>query len=387
MDELLKSRNIHGGDIYSYKGEDILDLSSNINPRELPLEVIEALPSILKKAGRYPDAEYRELKEALCNYLNDQLIKQSDEKSDEILKKSDENKIAPSNITLGNGAVEILDKVISLFKNIIIIRPSFIEYSLSALRYGSEITYVNRQMDFEYGIIGFHTIKDVEKSIKEDSLVIICNPNNPDGAIYDLEAVTCLLNKLKEKNSFLLVDETFAEYLGRKDLNALTLVPFYDNLIVVKALTKFFGLPGVRLGYGITKNEELNKKIISRQTTWNVGAFAENIGKIIIKDKKYIEESIEDNKKNRRYLKEVLENTGLFKKIYPSFADFLTVSLKDDVDDDDFVELLKEKGILIRSLHNMQPFTKRDFRIAVKTKRDIERLKKELNNFIGSKGK
>lgn len=369
-DNLRKDRSFHGGDIYSGDRK-YLDLSSNINPRPLPFEVINSLPDILTKAKAYPDSEYRNLKTTISNYLNTYFL--------------EEGAINKSHISLGNGAVDVIDKIISLFSRIIIIRPAFIEYSLSCQRYNKEIIFIDRDLESEYGILSFPTINKVRDRIIEDSLLVICNPNNPDGAIYDLEAVGEILKALREKNSYLLVDETFSDFIPKRELNALSLIKDFDNLIVVKALTKFFGLPGLRLGYSISKNINLNIRLEERQTTWNIGAFEENIAQILMGNRNFIEGSIKDNKENRDYLFNVLKDSQLFKRIFPSFSDFISLSLIDEVDEVEFKSYLEKDGILVRSLYNMEPFTKRDFRIAVKGKEASDRLKASLISFKNNK--
>lgn len=352
----MKKRGDHGGNIYQ-SGIDldkVIDLSSNINPMPIPQNIYESLPKILDLAKNYPDIEYSFLREAVSKYLNGLT------KTEFINKEM---------ITLGNGATELLEATISTFKSILIPIPSFYEYERAAAKNNLRIIFFKK-----YNAQGGRYYEEMSKliSVEKPESVILCNPNNPDGVKLDVDKLMELINKYKDV--FFIIDETFGEYLDEDDM-VLPRINEVKNVVVIKALTKFFGLPGCRLGYMVTSNLDFNNKVASKLPIWNINTFSEQIAILMFKENEYIEKSKEMNRINREYLMEKLEKIGVFDKVYDSSSDFLMVK-SDDMES--IVDSLKEKQILIRSLKNMRALDETYARIAVKTKDKTDRLIEEL---------
>ena len=377
---LTKSRSGHGGNIYSDQTQIWLDFSANINPKQLPQAIYQALPTILDQAKAYPDIEYEALRDHLARYSS----------------SLSETAIAPEWIIPGNGAIEILDKALATASKALIIRPCFGEYELSCIRHGVPYETLDRaidqnvlledaffdrlrarlKMEIPVGseIPGGSELASVSSQgrirVPEFDTIVLCNPNNPDGKQYDKAAFRCFLTECAQVGIRLIVDETFGEYLNDGEM-LLSLVSDYPNLLVVKALTKFFGLPGVRLGYGITRDPTWREAIIAQLTTWNVGVFAQEIAKLLLKDKAFIQDSRLLNYTNRAYLTAGLKASLLFETVYPSAASFVMVSSPNMIP---LIKDLKEQGILIRNLSNMPVLGTGFSRIAVKDRSSIDKL-------------
>lgn len=377
-DKKANKRSTHGGDIYTgSEGVTFTDLSSNINPGCIPEEVFEKLPEILEKARAYPDLEYRKLKEGLSIYLTG------------LCEGTDfNNKVTPEMIIVGNGASEVTDKYISLFKRIVLPVPSFKEYELSADRYGIETEYLNVYPDQKPDDAtikrsrGNSFFKRIESEMREGSLLILTNPNNPDGQKLDITELTQYL-EIAEKNSwFTLVDETFGEYLDNSNM-ALNLTGRFKNLAVVKALTKFFCLPGLRLGYLISKNKDLLTLLDGLQTPWSVGTFEENIALIMLRDKSFRVKSVAENEKNKAYLLEKLKNNDFLSEVYHSDSNFVMLRLREDCGTaKKLAQFLRSKNILVRELSDMQGLSGEYIRIAVKEKEKTDLLIVNLMLYI-----
>lgn len=348
MDSLNKTRSGHGGDIYSDPSRTYLDLSANINPHPLPPRVYEELPRLLEQARAYPDIEYRALRRDLAAYAS-RLARVS---------------IPPDWIIPGNGAVELLDKAIAAFRHGLVVRPAFSEYELSFLRHGIPCQTLDRTLS-ETGILGRELTRAILDRLESDRSLdglVLCNPNNPDGARWDPSAFRELAGSCRELGVAILLDETFGEYLA-EDTMLLPLTLEYDNLMVVKALTKFFGLPGVRLGYLIAADDARRRRIQHQLTTWNVGAFAQGIAHILLEDEDFSRRSREENGAARQELADLLQSGGYFRRIYPSGANFL---LAVDPAMPRLTQALRQEGILIRDLSNMPGLGPGYARIAVK---------------------
>ncbi len=348
QDPLRKSRRGHGGDIYTTPGQIRYDLSANINPHPLPPELTAALPAMLQSARAYPDIEYRSLRQLLADYVTRQAGTQ----------------IPPEWIIPGNGAVEILDKTIRTFTRGLILAPGFSEYELSCLRHGIPCRIFRRELT-PTGILGGELAEVIRRELARDPAIdglILCSPNNPDGARWDPPAFRELLDWCRDRGVTVLVDETFAEYLP-PELMLLPLVADHENLVVVKALTKFFGLPGVRLGYGVTSSAARLTGITHGLTTWNVGAFAEGIAGILLRDDRFILATREENEREREALAKDLTASSWFDQAYPSSANFIMVHSPRMAE---VITGLRERGILIRDLTNLQGLGPSFARIAVK---------------------
>lgn len=348
-DPLRKRRSGHGGDIYTTPGQIRFDLSANINPHPLTPELMAALPTILESARAYPDIEYRSLRRLLADYVTRQAG----------------TMIPPEWIIPGNGAVEILDKTIHTFAKGLILAPGFSEYELSCLRHGVPCRILERELSLT-GVLGEELADVIRRDLEADPAIdglILCSPNNPDGARWDPRVFRALLDWCRDRGVTVVVDETFAEYL-EPELMLLALVADYENLVIVKALTKFFGLPGVRLGYGVTSSTARLNGITQGLTTWNVGAFAEGIAGILLRDDGFILSTREENRGERAALETALTASGWFDKVYPSSANFILVHSPGMAQ---VITGLRDRGILIRDLTNMPGAGSGYARIAVKT--------------------
>lgn len=259
--------DLHGGNIYRLKREgkgNLLDYSSNINPLGVPDSFKKAIIENFDILEKYPDPDYIELRENIGRY----------------------NDIEAKNIIAGNGATEILFLYMKAMqpKKTLIVSPSFAEYKRALESVGSEIIHYPLLEENDYNL-------DVDNFLKEVSqcdLVVICNPNNPTGSFISLENIKRINSVLSERKIKLFIDEAFIEFIkGWEDMTSVLLKD--ENIFVMRALTKFFAVPGVRLGYGITYDEEIMKKMEKYKEPWSVNSFADIAGKVMLWDKKYIE--------------------------------------------------------------------------------------------------
>ena len=345
--------NKHGGDIYTdgvLKGRQILDFSSNINPLGVPEKFREALDEIYKEVVRYPDYKYRKLKESIITYV----------------KTYYETNLDMDEIILGNGASEVLDLFISSVKSIGIIVPSFVEYEEFSLKYNNKITFVPLSEDFKYNY------SSIRKSLEELEGIIIGNPNNPTGNLIDRKEFMGLLEYCEENNKKVIVDEAFIE-LCAKENSLVNLVEKYSCLFIVRAFTKFFGMPGARLGYGISSNKELLKKLSSSQLPWNINTLAELALEKSYQDREYINKSKEWIKEELPYMLTKLKDISVISRVIPTSCNFVLCELK-GIDENKLYEIMLEKGVLIRKCSNFKGLNDSFVRFAIKSR--------ELNNIL-----
>jgi threonine-phosphate decarboxylase len=349
----------HGGNIYEYN-KPIIDFSSNINPLGVPQCFKNALLEGISDFSVYPDREYRKLRQNIARYIGNVDIE---------------------NIIHGNGAVDIIYRALEAmeYKNLYISTPTFSEYK----RAGEKVGMTVQEIDFykkEYEGINLGCL--IEK-IEMKSVVLLCNPNNPTGTLIEKTEFLELLKNLQKTKSFLIIDEAFIEFAPKfKDASMVEFINQYDNLLIIRAATKFFGMPGIRLGYGITSNFELIKSIEKNMEPWSVNTAAEIAASCIFDDYEYIRETLEWINSERSYLYEKLSKfNGL--KVYSSSSNFLFLELLDaKMDAYELQKKLIEYNILIRLPKGFNGVSKYNFRIAIKDRINNDILISSLKDIL-----
>ncbi|MEJ8555276.1 pyridoxal phosphate-dependent aminotransferase [Tepidibacter sp. Z1-5] len=347
----------HGADVNQMiskynKSENILDFSSNINPN-IPKNIEKYVLEGLKNSIKYPDIEYLNLRKNISSYLN----------------------LNYEYIVPGNGASEIIYMIMNVLNGrLAILNPTFSEYERAAVINKLDVVDLYLGQDFKVDI------ESIEKNIDKFDILFVCNPNNPSGNVQNLVE---LLNLLKKHDKIMIVDETFMEFVHNSDEYSLVeYIDKYSNLFIIKAVTKFFGLPGVRLGYGITSNKDIIRNIWSIKEPWTVNTFAENICKYIFKDIDYIRNTKDYFKKEISYM---LEELNKIESIECFHTDTNFILLKLNKYDSNYVKekLFIDKDILIRDASNFKGLDKKYIRVAVKKREENERLITALREIMG----
>lgn len=347
--------NFHGGDVYSCK-EDVLDFSSNINPLGVPESFKKALLEQIQEFTKYPDIHYRALRSALGEYL----------------EVTDTDCIVP-----GNGAVELLYKAIqqSGKSKLVCLQPTFSEYSRAAAQKGLELVQVAAfEKDFQE-----INMDKLLAAADKNSVFVLCNPNNPTGTLLRKAQLKQLAEELQKRDALLIMDEAFMEFTPEPKANSmLDQLQNYSNLLIVKAATKFFGMPGIRLGYAISSHKELIHAIGNSLEPWNVNTAAVIAGCTVLKDKEYIQSSRAWILQERPFLYNELSKIPQI-KVYSSGANFHLVKLLAEITDGgELKRRLLEKGLLIRTIDGFAGLDQSYIRLAVKDRASNLHLVKSL---------
>ena len=386
--------DFHGGNIYKIFREknikEILDCSSNINPYGIPESLKKRITENLEILERYPDPDYVELREKLA-YLN---------------------KVDVSNIILGNGATEIIFLFMKVInpKKILIVSPTFGEYeravkateisgdtvSLSSSN-GDNKNIENKKIEIEYFELKESddfklNIGNLKNELENKyDLLIICNPNNPTGKFLKLAQTEEILKECNKYDTKLFIDEAFIEFLadGMKE-SIINTEENKKNLFVTRAFTKFFAIPGLRLGYGMYFDKELEKKISEKKEPWSVNNFAEMAGLTVLDDAEYIEKTLKWIAEEKIYMYEKLNKiSGM--KVYETEVNFITGKIDEKLFSEGLnVKILREKmleqGILIRDASNFKFLDERFFRLAIKDRASNERVIEVMKEIFREKG-
>jgi len=181
--------------------------------------------------------------------------------------------LQPENLLIGNGSIELIYLIPEALTphRVLIAIPTFSEYELSARQQGSKIIFVKRNGEDGFGI-------EVEKLVRllpRSGLVFLCNPNNPTGNLISKDEIIHLAKAARRQDSIVVADEAFIEFI--EDEEAFSVVreaAKLPNLLALRSLTKFFALPGLRLGY-MVGNKNLIAKLSGYQFPWNINCFAQ----------------------------------------------------------------------------------------------------------------
>ena len=366
--------DFHGGNIYKVFREKnikgIMDYSSNINPYGIPESLKKRITENLEVLERYPDPDYVELRQKLANM----------------------NKVNLSDIILGNGATEIIFLFMKVInpKKILIVSPTFGEYERAVKATGISGDIENKKIEIEYFELKESddfklNIENLKNELeKKYDLLIICNPNNPTGKFLKLVQTEEILKECNKYDTKLFIDEAFIEFLedGMKE-SIINTEGNKKNLFVTRAFTKFFAIPGLRLGYGMYFDKELEKKISEKKEPWSVNNIAEMAGLTVLDDAEYIEKTLKWIAEEKIYMYEKLNKiSGI--KVYETEVNFITGKIDEKLFSEGLnVKILREKmleqGILIRDAPNFKFLDERFFRLAIKdrasNKRVIEAMK------------
>lgn len=241
----------HGGDIYAYD-RDLLDFSVNLNPLGMPDRVLRAIREHAEEYDRYPDPHCRALRRALS-------VRES----------------APEKwLVFGNGAADLIVRLCMVLKpkRALLPAPTFSEYEKAVRLAGGEVRRFFLRQE-----AGYQVTADYADAVQPgDSVVFLCNPNNPTGALAEPGTVEALLSACGQVGAVLVVDECFLPFTdGRSCQSRLRA---YPNLMVLRAFTKLYAMAGLRLGYLMCADEDLAGRIGAWGQSWSVSAPAQVAG-------------------------------------------------------------------------------------------------------------
>jgi threonine-phosphate decarboxylase len=343
---------IHGGDVYTnglLKGRELIDYSSNINPLGVPSSFIDNISEAVDALTRYPDIQYRNLLKALRDYTD----------------------CRSEYFVLGNGAAEIIDLVIACHKSLLIVVPSFVEYEIDAKRWNCNIeySYLKKQECAEFS----YDYEDILNKLQNVQGLILGNPNNPNGNIIDKVKFKKILEYCESNNKVIIIDEAFIEFTGEGQHSFVEEVKTYKCLFIIRALTKFFAVPGIRFGYGVSSNNDLLKKIRERQNPWNINCFAEVAARYVLKDSPYIEKSKEWIREERPRFLRALKNIYFVDEVFLSHGNYVLCKLN-KLTSEELYKLCLDEGFVIRKCDNYRGLDEQYIRLAIKDKGSNEEL-------------
>ncbi|OCR01645.1 threonine-phosphate decarboxylase [Oscillatoriales cyanobacterium USR001] len=349
------TRPVHGGNLIwaaALAGcpvSAILDFSASISPLGPPESVMLAMRSHLDRLGAYPDSDYCELREALS----------------QVEANLDSDWILP-----GNGAAELLTWAafeLSKLTATYLVTPAFGDYRRGLKTFGASVVECPIDLGLEV-LDGDLPIAFLRSTIPSQCGFLLNNPHNPTGKLFSVEAIAPFL----ERFALLVVDEAFMDFLLPSQQQSLVgLVREFPNLVILRSLTKFYSLPGLRLGYAIAHPDRIRLWQQWRDP-WPVNTLAAAAAIAAIEDRAFADRTWDWLKVVRPLLFEGLAKLPGFKP-YQGAANFLLVRSEHSVT---WLQktLLERHRILIRDCLSFPELGDRFFRVAIRTESDNNRL-------------
>ncbi len=354
----------HGGNVwevsekYDIPVDQLIDFSISTNPLGAPETALESIHEHIKLIKHYPDPDPEWLLEVLAKSAG----------------------VEPNNVVLGNGSTELIYLFNEVFLEdgyeAVIPVPSFSEYKAAIERFGGNMTFLNCDSSKNFQL----NVEELERTISiKTRIIFICNPNSPTGVLYEKEDILRIIKFAAERNVLVFLDEDYIDFVDDGKRYSMTkYVNEYNNLFVLRSLTKFFGLAGVRIGFGIG-SPDLVKFLKNAKMPWSVNNLAMFATEAAVKDTDFIKRSRLLVSKSRKEIREMFKSIPWL-KVYPSETNFLLVEIiQGDLTSTQLREGLAKKGLLIRDCKDFDGLNNRFFRVTVRrpdeNKKLIEQIK------------
>lgn len=282
-------------------------------------------------------------------------------------------------ILVGNGAAELINALGHVARGTIAVNlPAFNEY-VRCFKNCTIKEIDNSKIDYKMDV------KTIENAIKECEYTAVINPDNPSGFMLDKDQILALAKVAQESGHKLIVDESFVDFADGKRRFTLLNDAFINenpNVIVIKSISKSYGVPGLRLGLLATSDEKLIKALRDDMQIWNINSFAEyylQIYQLFAKDYAQACDAIV-NERNR-VIKELRTLKSI--RVFDSEANYILVDLKENNSLELAAKLLDEKNILIKDLSTKNYFYKKNYvRLAIRNEADNNALIEAMKEYL-----
>lgn len=336
--------HFHGSDletiekIYGIKKENIISFSANVNPLGISPKLKSTLSEQIDAIMSYPDREYSSLRKKIAEYV----------------------RVDMENVIVGNGSTELISLFIQIKhpKNALIVGPTYSEYEREVSLGGGNTRYYRLKEENQFAL----NISELQEELTSDvDLLVICNPNNPTSTAITRNDMRKILDICKQKGIFVMVDETYVEFA--EDILKITSAPltgYYNNIIILRGISKFFAAPGLRLGYAICGNTDLLKEMNQRKNPWTINSLAAIAGEIMFTDEDYIKATRTLIAAERDRVCKILSTCKNLSYFEPT-ANFILVKIqREEITSMDLFEAAIRKGWMLRDCSTF-PFLNNKF--------------------------
>lgn len=357
MRQLLKPA-YHGGnlqkaaELYGIQPKDFLDFSANISWLGTPPGIEDAIERGIAVMQHYPDPRYQVLTEKIAHASN----------------------LPLNHILVGNGSIELIYALLRGLgpQKALVLEPTFSEYSRAVQLNGGEVTSIPLVVEDDWQ----PDLVKISEQLEDVDVVFLCNPNNPTGQLLERMQVVDFIQRAKEADCLVVVDEAFIDFLedfADTKYGVLDLVRTQENLIVFRSFTKFFAIPGLRLGF-CAASPDLISLMKANQEPWTVNCIAQSVGEFIVDDllapfREHVRMQI---KQARVELREQLAASCNIRSW--GEVNYLFLELPPKIDSSDLTKALGQQGVLVRDCAPFGIQFNGHIRIAVRSPEENGRL-------------
>ena len=352
----------HGGNVKQIcdkcglNPDEIIDFSASINPLGCPDVVRKAVAEQFNDIQHYPDSQCNDLRKAIA----------------------ERTPCNESNVIIGNGSNELFYLIPRALqpKKGVLLQPTFAEFSDAFSNSNIDvIEIINDDKDFPVINTNIPRLKSVE-----ECMVFLCNPNNPTGQLTRKEDIIELAKD--NPNRMIVIDEAFMDFIEDDEkYSVIKEAPLMDNLIVVRSLTKFYGFPGLRLGY-LVSNESTVNKLMRYKEPWTVNTIAQVAGLAAINDKEFAINTRQYISVEKAFLYDGLTTIKGIHPFQPT-VNFILVRIEESKKTSSSIQdVLMKNNILIRNCSNFKGLDETYFRVAVKTRKQNQKLLDALKSVM-----
>jgi threonine-phosphate decarboxylase len=357
------SRPMHGGNVYAASRElscdvrALIDFSASINPLGPSPLVWKAVSKARHLLSHYPDPDCWELRQALARRWQCDV----------------------EQLVVGNGSMELIHALPSALqlRHLLLVQPTFAEYAATMARTGGRVTGVSAKRSEQYAL----PIDRLRRILRARSThshsydgIVLCNPNSPTGQVCDAADLMELAQVAERRGMWLIVDESFADYCPERSL--LPRKGRFARMVILRSLTKFYALPGLRVGYAVA-DAPVVQQLRRHLPPWSVSAMGQVAALAAVQDQTHAKRSLQFIAKERvRFAAELAGMPGC--TVLPTHANFIFMELPRGWHAAAMATRLKRDGLLIRDCSGMPGACARSIRVAVRSRRDNDRLLQRL---------
>jgi L-threonine-O-3-phosphate decarboxylase len=352
---------VHGGEVWEIANEtglsveDLVDFSSSINPLGPSPRALEAIRNDFPKLPLYPDSNSTALREAIACHFG---------------------KINKNNVVVGNGSTELIYLFAEVFLKkgdvALVAQPSFGEYTNAILKSGGKPKHIKLNRDFQIEPNAFM------REMRNAKAVFLCNPNNPTSMLIPKDVLREIVEKALEEDVVVFLDEDFIEFADdEKKHSLINILGRHPNVFVLRTFTKFYGLTGLRIGYGIADEETV--EVLSKvKMPWNVNSLAQVAAIAALADTGHSRKTMEIVRAEKNFLRDELSQIEGF-RVVPPDTNFILVDVRQSGwKASRLRENMIKHGILIRDCSSFIGLDEFYIRVAIRTREENEKL---LNAF------
>lgn len=332
----------------------LMDFSENCNPAGPPQAVLDMWPKLASQLHTYPDPSGEPFLSRVADY----------------------HQVSTSSVFVGNGAAEILSLIAERYrgKRAIVVHPTFSEYEATLQAKGVELIRTSASDRNGFRL----PIEVIVEKLPTASALYICTPNNPTGIMPKHEELLSLILKAGEVGCEVVLDEAFIDFIDEKR-SFIPMLSSFPHVIIVRSMTKMYAIPGIRLGYTVAHSDVI-ESLKSRAPHWNVNGMAAAIGAVCLGEEAYRQQAISHAAEERMKLSTFLKRYGCI--VTDSEANFLSFRPGIGRDTRKLYTDMLARGIVLRHSENFRGMDGHWLRIGMKSKAELELLKRELANWF-----